>query len=273
MAIITISRQMGSFGTKIAKNLQEKTGYNFLDKESLEKELVNKCGIPEDKAKRYDEKKPAFWDMFSSDKDRYLYFLKSTMYELARNDNSIVMGRGGQVLFADIPGALHVRIVAPYELRVKRVKEEFDYDDQLAEQVVKHSDHDRTGFHKFFFHVNWDDPQLYDLTINTQHFTVYAAVKLIDDACHSASILEHKVEGDQKLADLCLSQDVYTRIVYTEKMPFQFLKVVAEDGVITLQGAMTIDKDVYRSEEVASEVEGVKSVVNQLHYMPTAYVL
>ena len=124
MAIITISRQMGSFGTTIAKSLQEKTGYNFLDKDSLEKELVNKYGIPEDQASRYDEKKPAFWDMFSSDKDRYIYFLKSAMYELARQGNSIVMGRGGQVLFADIPGALHVKIVAPYELRIQRVKEE-----------------------------------------------------------------------------------------------------------------------------------------------------
>ncbi len=273
MAIITISRQMGSFGTKIAKSLQDKTGYSFLDKELLEKELVNKYSIPEDQAKRYDEKKPSFWDMFSSDKDRFIYFLKSTMYELARQDNSIVMGRGGHVLFADIPGTLHIKIVAPYELRIKRVKEEFKYNDQLAEQAIKHSDHDRAGFHKYFFHINWDDSQLYDLTINTEHFTVYAAVKLIEDACHSASILEHQIEGDKKLADLCLSQKVYTRIVYAEKMPVYLLKVLTEDGVVTLQGSITTDKDVYRCEKVACEVDGVKKVINELHYMPNPYHL
>jgi len=271
MAIITISRQMGSFGTKIAKSLQEKTGYSFLDKESLEKELVNKYGIPEDQVKRYDEKKPPLRDMFSSDKDRYMYFLKSTMYESARQDNCIVMGRRVQMLFADIPGALHIKIVAPYDLRIKRVKEEFKYNDELAEQVIKHNDHDRAGFHKYFFHVNWDDSPLYDLIINTQHFSVYAAVKLIEDACHSASILEHQIEGEKKLVDLCLSQEVYTRIVYTEKMPVYLLRVLVEDGVVTLKGAMTIDKDVYRSEKIASDVEGVKKVINEMHYMPTVY--
>ena len=271
MAIITISRQMGSFGTKIAKNFQKKTGYNFLDKESIEKELGHKYGIPEDHTNRYDEKKPAFWDMFSSDKDRYIYFLKSAMYELARQDNSIIMGRGGQILFADIPGTLHVKIIAPYKLRIKRVKEEFKYNYQVAEQVINHSDHDKTGFYKYFFHVNWEDAQLYDLIINTQHFTVQAAVKLIENACHSASILEHQIDGDKELADLCLSQEVYTRIVYVEKMPVFSFKVLTKNGVATLQGGMLSDKDVYRSEKAASEVNGVKKVINELHYIPSAF--
>lgn len=50
MAIITISRQLGSFGTEIAKKLQEELHYSYLDKQSLEEELVHKYGISEKKS-------------------------------------------------------------------------------------------------------------------------------------------------------------------------------------------------------------------------------
>ncbi len=272
MAIISISRQMGSLGTKIATKLQEKLGYNFLDKALLEKELISKYGIPEDKAQRYDEKKPGFWEMFSSDKDRYLHFLKTSMYEFARNGNCLIMGRGGQMLFQDVPGALHVKIVAPFKLRVERVKEQFDYNDHMAKKVIRHYDRDREGFHKVFFHVDWEDARLYDLTINTQHFTVYAAAKIIEDACNSASILEHKEEGSRKLEDLCLGQQVYTTIVYTEKLALQFVDVQVKDAVVNLQGAASTTDDLKRCEELVSKIPGVKQVVNELHHFRTTFI-
>lgn len=271
MAIISISRQLGSLGSKIAKNLQEELGYNYLDKESLEHELVNKYGVPEEKVKRYDEKKPAFWEMFSSDKDRYLYFLKTTMYEFARKGHCVIIGRGGQVLFQDIPGTFHIRIIAPLKLRLERIKERYNYNDHLAEQIVQQSDQDRAGFHKFFFHVNPDDSQLYDLTINTQNLTVESAVQVIKMAINSTGIMDQQPEKNSKLADLCLGQKVYTQIVYTEKIPIQFLKVVANDGIVTLQGAMTKAEDVSRCGKVANNIPEVKKVMNELHYIPTAY--
>ena len=123
MAIITISRQFGSLGTIIAKALKDELKLESLDKIALEETLVSDYGIPEEKVERYDEKKPAFWDIFSSDKDRYLHFLKTVLYDFASKGNCIIIGRGGQVLLKDIPGVLHVRIVAPRELRIKRIKE------------------------------------------------------------------------------------------------------------------------------------------------------
>ena len=168
MAIITISRQFGSLGTEIAQALGQELHFASLDKKTLEETLISEYGIPEENIDRYDEKKPPLWDVFSTDKDKYLHFMKSAIYDFARQDNCIIIGRGGQVLLRGIPGTLHVRVLAPKELRIKRLQDRFSYDDRLAGQLIRHSDHDRVGFHKFFFHVNWEDVSLYDLMINTQ---------------------------------------------------------------------------------------------------------
>jgi cytidylate kinase len=271
MAIITISQQLGSLGTDIANVLKEELHFKYLDKESLEEKLVSKYGLPEEKIERYDEKKPAFWDMFSSDKDQYLHFLKTAIYEFARKDSCIIIGRGGQILFQEVPGVLRVRIVAPTELRVERIKECHKYDDRLAEQLIRHSDHDRAGFHRFFFHVNWEDYHLYDLMINTQTFTVPIAVQLIRDALQSFGAEEKQQETENKMNDLCLAQEVVTSIAYENRVPIHFLEAISVRGVVTLRGSAMTTEDVSRSESITRNVPGVKNVINEIYCIPHTY--
>ena len=271
MAIITISRQIGSLGTEIAKKLREELGFNYLDKKSLDEELVKTYGIPEEKVERYDERKPAFWDAFSSDKDRYIHFVKTAMYSFAREGNCLIIGRGGQFLFKDIPGVFRIRVIAPIALRLERIKQQHNDDARLAEKLIRHSDHDKAGFHKFFFHINWEDPDLYDLVINTRFLTIEAAARLIRDALESTGAMEKHAEQERKLADICLSQEVITSIAYLEKIPVQFLEASAVNGVVTLKGTTMAEEDVKCCEDAARKVPGVKEVMNEIHYIPTTY--
>lgn len=271
MAIITISRQFGSLGTKIAKALKEELNSEYMDKITLEEVLVSEYGIPEENVEKYDEKKPPIWDIFSSDKDRYLHFMRTAIYAFAKKGNCVIIGRGGQVLLQDIAGILHVRVIAPLELRIERIKQQYSYDDRLAEQIIRHSDHDRTGFHKFFFHVNWEDPNLYDLVINTQRFTEENAVTLIKDSLKMLGAEEKKPERESKLADLCLGQEVITQIAYKDRIPIQFLEAVAENGVVTLRGSTISSEDITYCETVARKVPGVKDVVNEVYFIPNTY--
>ncbi len=271
MAIITISRQLGSLGTDIATKLKEELSFRDLGKESLESRLIQKYGLPEEKVEQYDEKKPAFWDLFSSDKDKYLHFLKTATYEFAREGNCLLIGRGGQALFQDIPGVLRVRIVAPLELRIERLKERHHYDDRLAEQMIRHSDHDRAGFHRFFFHINWEDYHLYDLMINTQALTTATAVQLIRDALQAYGVADKEQAAASKLKDACLAQEVATIILYEEHIPIHFLEVSSVSGLVTLRGSAMTSEDISRSEAVAGRVAGVKNIVNEIYCIPHTY--
>lgn len=266
MAIITISREVGSLGTEIAKKIKDDIGLKFLDKEVLEKELVSHYGISEKKVELYDEKSPSFWD-FSSDKRRYLHFMKSAMYEFARNGSCIIMGRGGQVLFKGFADTLHIRIFAPYELRIERIMKRYKCKETMAEQIIRHSDHDRAGFHKFFFNIDWNDQQLYDLMINTSTVTVDAAVRMIKDVVETTKILKRKPDENEKLTDICLSQDVVAKIKYAEKIDVQFFEVIVAKGTVTLKGATSAEENIEKCGKIARKVPGVKKVINEIAYL------
>lgn len=273
MAIITISRQLGSFGNEIAAALQTELSYAYLDKPKLDELLVSKYGLSEESVDKYDEKKPAFWDLFFSEKDRYLHFMKTAMFEFARQDNCIILGRGGQVLLKGVPGALHVRMLAPLEKRIERIKQRYNYNDKLAEQVIRRSDHDRIGFQKFFFQVNWEDLTQYDMLLNTGTFTVKQAVTLIKTSVEQLELHARQQETKQALADLCLGQEVMTQIAYEEKLPIQFLEAVVKNGTVTLRGSTITADDIGRCEEVARKVPGITQVVNEIYFIPNTYGL
>ncbi len=270
MAILTLSRQSGSFGTQIAKILAENLKYRFLDKESLEKALTG-YGVSPSSLEKYDEKRPSFWELFSSERNRYLHFLKTVIYDFAQAGNGIILGRGGQILLAGVPGVYHVRVIAPQATRIERIKKAYRCDDRHAEAIIKHSDQARTGFHRFFFNVNWEDASLYDLVLNTQTIATEAAAELLRKVIGLLDGKDTQKEREKRLADLSLRQRVETAILYTEKIPVKFLETEAHDGVVILNGTVSTHGAVARCEQIALAVPGVKKVENRIFFSTELY--
>ena len=270
MAILTLSRQSGSFGTQIAKALVEHLKYRFLDKESLEKALAG-YGVSSSSLQKYDEKRPSFWEIFSSERNRYLHFLKTVIYEFAQQGNGVVLGRGGQVLLAGVPGVYHVRVIAPLPTRIERIKKAYKCDDRHAEAIIRHSDQARTGFHRFFFNVNWEDSSHYDLVLNTQTIGAEAAAELLRKVISLLDGKDTQMQREKRLADLALKQRVETAILYTEKIPVKFLETEARDGVIILNGTVSTHGAVSRCEQIARSVPGVTQVENRIFFSTELY--
>lgn len=267
MPIITISRQLGSLGDEIAQLLSNDFKCDYLDKKSLEK-LFEKYGIPKENIERFDEKKPGFWDLFRTDKSRYLHFMKEAVLEFARSGNCVILGRGGHVLLKDLPGVFRVSIIAPIEVRKKRVMKMFACDETRAEKIIQHNDHERAGFHKFFFDENWKNFDLYDLVINTGFFPAKTAAGLVKTIIDSDEFKAAQKETSLKLAGLCLEQKIKTGIIYKEKIPVQLLEVSAHQGVVTLQGIVESNDDRESCGKIAAGIPGVKEVRNEIYFSP-----
>ena len=62
MAIITISRQMGSLGDEIAKSVADKLNYEYIDKPEITEALAD-YGLRVHE--KFDEKGLSFWESFS----------------------------------------------------------------------------------------------------------------------------------------------------------------------------------------------------------------
>lgn len=266
MAIITVSRELGSLGNEAAETLAKRLGYKLVDKELLDKALAGR-GIAERKIEKYDEKRPSVWDAFSSDRDRYLHFLKAVIYEEASKGDTVIIGRGGCILLGELPGTLHVRVTAPHDVRVRRMAAQLKIKEHQAEQVLKHSDHDRAGFWRYFFNVNWADSSIYDLVINTAHIDDQIVADLIERALEPFSVEKHEKAARSLLADLALGQQVETRILYEQSVPVQFLEARVSDGVVTLLGAVSALKNAEKAVEIAKGVPGVREVRNEISFI------
>ncbi len=111
MAIITIARERGAYGRIVAKMLAERLSAHFIDYAVVDARL-QAMGITEKKRTAFDERKPSFFAALTNAVEEYVCCLKQVMYEEAKTDSCVILGRGSQVLFADVPGAIRVRLVA-----------------------------------------------------------------------------------------------------------------------------------------------------------------
>ncbi len=109
----------------------------------------------------------------------YLDTMKSLIRELAARGDVVVLGRGSQMILADMPAALHALCVAPRELRAQRLadRDEIDLDQALRRTIA--SDRGRCGFYKKFWRVEVEDPKLYDICIDTSRLSYEIATDLI----------------------------------------------------------------------------------------------
>lgn len=178
MAVITISRQLGSLGCDIADIVVQRLGYRKIWR-GLINQAARRTRTPEMALDMLDELgllgiKPPL----SAEKE-YLDAIRELIEELARDDNIVIVGRGGQAVLQGWPNTLHVRIIAPLDVRVKRLSERQGIPADAALAQIRASDRRRKRFVERAYHVNWGDPNLYDLVLNTATLDVPRAAELI----------------------------------------------------------------------------------------------
>ncbi len=201
MSVVTIRGRLGSGAPEIGKQVAEKLQADYVDREIIakvarrlqreEQDVIAKEMPPSSLLGRIAEalgQSHGFDQGFEGaylpisqmplDDARYLQALKSVVGDLARSERLVIFGRGSQFILKD-PGVLHVLIVAPPELRVKRVIKDLNLHQQAAEREVARSDNNIREFMKRYFRAELEDPLHYDLVINTEHLGFQAAASIV----------------------------------------------------------------------------------------------
>jgi len=205
MGVITISRELGSRGTEIAHMVAEKLGYECLDRELIAA-IAKEAGVEEVQVSDKEDKvsaRPrivgpemtAFFrrQQYASRRPRealgdqaYLELVRKVIRERAERGDVVVLGRGGQMVLRDWPGALHVHITAPLEVRTARVAEERGISRQLAERLVRESDRRKRDYIRHFYNnADWRNPRYYHLIIDTGRISPEVAAEIIIRAVRS----------------------------------------------------------------------------------------
>ena len=269
MAIIIISRQLGSLGNEIAQGLAKKLNYHLLSRDIISQMLQESGFAEEESIETFSsEQKPSFMGSFTQDRDRFLCYIQKVMYEFALKKDIIIMDMGGQVLFQYFPNTLRVRLFAPPEVRIQRVQEDRSCDERYAQYIIDESDQARAGFNKYYFNIDWEDMNLYDLIINTASISLEGALNLIAEEIPDIEKAEHQERLANTLHELVLRQNVLIEIIYKEKMALPHLNVEVQEGIVALNGFSHSDEEKEQCEAAVRQVPGVQDVVNELIVEP-----
>lgn len=165
MAVLTISRELGSKGAYLAKQVAQELGYHLVDKAIIEK-VLNQYGFVQFE-KAY-ESGAGFWSRYDALKPMMVQFLNEVIQAFAHHGNAVILGRGSFAVLEGLADVLNVRIKAPLPVRIRRVMKQQDITDpDKAAALIKESDKVRAAFVDSWYGVRWDTASHFDLVIDT----------------------------------------------------------------------------------------------------------
>jgi len=260
MSIVTISHQMGAGGPEIGMALAQRMGYRYVDQELIQ-DAVRRYGLIEAKASHLDESKPSLFERFDAETRHYITILQTTLLEFAEADNCVIMGRGGQWLLRGIPHVLRVRIIAPFEQRVRswiRRTAELTGETpnpRAAADFVRRDDAEKAGRMRYLYEVDIGDPAIYDVVVNTEKLTHEAVVDMLERVLRRPELATTEA-GRRIVAARALASRVQVALAMDPETRRYRITVEVEDGVVTLEGTSALERAV----EVARAVPGVRDV-------------
>ncbi|ACI19599.1 cytidylate kinase-like family protein [Dictyoglomus thermophilum] len=209
MAVITISRQVGSLGDELAEKIAKELGYRYFDK-FLMTEIAVSSGLTEAEVIDFnednykvrsffeqlfgrkspvgtitvrdrDEKGKVFLTTKVFDEESSLTFVQAVIKKLVDWDNVVILGRGGQVLLRGFPHVLHIRVIAPLEFRIENIMKQKGLTREDALKYISEKDKAAQEYLYRFYNVDWNDPELYHMVLNMGMLKMDQAVKIVKD--------------------------------------------------------------------------------------------
>ena len=269
MTIVAISREMGSGGYEIGAAVAKVLNFEYVNRQIL-LEAAHAHGVPEAKIVDVVERRFSLWERFDEEKRRYLIFLEAAYYSFAEKGNLVTASRSGPFFVRDVRHALKVRIMAPFEVRVRRVMAQDKLDQKAATAKVRTYDRELSGRIDYLFGLDWTLPENYDLVINTRDdaWEFYTDLLVVADR-HPQ--YQATPESRQKIRDLSLAAQVRAAIATDPGTKHINIEVTARAGHVVLKGVVFSPAVLDAAAEVAQRIPGVANVSCEAVEIPRVY--
>lgn len=267
MAIVVISRQVGSYGDEIAALVGKKLDYEVVDRSKIHQiaqecdpDFSNACSLYEE------ERKPSFFESFFFQDPSYTSLFESLTYELASRGNVVILGRGAQIVLRDLPDVFTARVVAPTDIRMHRIMQETGVSAEEARHFIEKHDKQRRALIQSVFDRDLYDWTLYDVILNTASYDVESGAKIICQAVEAKTKPTTEAELTQRLKNMAFAKRVESHIKkHVITSAYRNITVSAgSEGVVTLSGFVAEQKEKARVEKLTASIPGVKQVVSDL---------
>jgi len=193
--IITVSRQFGSGGRSIAKELANRLGYEYYDKEIIES-VARQTGFSEEFVAEKGERAPGK-TLFSFSFDSmnavpgvmggmspgdYIWSEQSKIIRQIADDgkNCVIVGRSADYILREYDKVLNVYISADLEFRKKRIVDLYGETSEKPEKRLKDMDKRRSLNHKYFTDMEWGAAVNYDICLSSSTLGIDKCVDILE---------------------------------------------------------------------------------------------
>ena len=199
--VLTVSREFGSGGGRIAQSIARRLGWKLLDGALID-EIACEARVDPDVVSRFDEHVDGWLSRMNRQAmrgaamaagvllEQEKCFDEDAMASLSRQiiehayevGNCVIVGRGAQCILQSKADVFHAFVYAPLRIRIHRLRTRLEPGANI-EQRVRDVDTERAHYLKLRFGREWNNPHLYDLMISSA-----------DDEEKTARIIEFAME-------------------------------------------------------------------------------
>ena len=275
MAVIAMTREMGSLGKDVAATVAERLGLSVVHHELVEEALSARLGLQESKVHRYLEGHATLMERWKIDKARMSHFTAEEVLELAAKGNVIIRGWGAVGLLRDVRHVLRVRICAPLSDRTNRIKQRVHIPtDGQAIREVQTNDAGHAQTMRRFFNIDWQDPLLYDVVLNTARLSVAACADIVASLTQDPGYQETDASR-AILQDRLVAARVRSRLDEADKIGLatSAVNLSVGSGTVELHGLADDDAAITELQRIVRETPGVVDVRSNLRHraVPAAF--
>jgi cytidylate kinase len=194
--VITISRQFGSGGAYIGKQLAKNLDFFYADREIINM-AAKQLSVLEADLQSRDEKVSSFWQSFLQSytfvnpysynaspqinpTDKELFNAEKEVIEhIAKERSAIIIGRCGSHILREHPNHFSIFLHADLTFRKDRVQKLYNISKAAAREMITQKDKERTFYHNTFTDMEWQDARQYHISLDTSKIGLDKSVELI----------------------------------------------------------------------------------------------
>lgn len=160
--VIAISREHGTNGKEIARQVAKELNIEFYDKERI-KEFALKHGFVSNK-----ESEDYIYSQFLSldINKNSIILLSNVIKEIAKKGNCVIVGRAADYILKEDEKLVRIFLYAPLEYRLNKVMEIYHDSHEDALRYIHKSDHSRKSYYEVISNKIWGDKSNYDLCLD-----------------------------------------------------------------------------------------------------------
>ena len=266
MPVITMTQEMATMGRDVALGVCEALGLQQVRHE-LGDVVAGRMHVKKSLIRRIREGKAGTIEKWAADERTISIFTAEQVFELAVKGNVLIRGWGATQYLRPVSHIASVRVCAPMELRVRRLMERLETDDEaLARHEIEVDDAAHATRMGEYFNVRWGDPVLYDLTLNTERISIATCVDEIVALVKSPAF-EETPESRRHLENLALRARARAALRADERTEAIDISLQASGGRVTLSGIVVDDREKALCRAVVEGVKGVTSIDDELRTM------